>query len=207
MVLALCIVHAADEKRLAYQEISGGNKFREHQEISGGNEVREHQEISGGNKVREHQEISGGNKVGEHQEISGGNEVREHKKISGGNKFREHISNIRRSRSVPGIANPAIKALIKSAVEVPTTSQKYRKFIKEGNTQDAIADFNKLNPTNVVQRRFTTAGFVSDAELLLKLNMGRRPNILIFDPKSASPVKIVYFKDIPWYLCRHLKTQ
>ena len=129
------------------------------------------------------------------------------KKISGGNKFREHISNIRRSRSVPGIANPAIKAFIKSAVEVPTTSQKYRKFMKEGNRQDAIADFNKLKPTNVLQKRLTTGGFVGDAKLLLKLNPGRRPNILIFDPKSDSSVKIVYFKDRPWYLCRHLKAQ
>ena len=196
MVLVLGIEHAAGEKRLAYQEISGGN------------EVREHQEISGGNKVREHQEISGANEVREHQKFSGANEVREHKKISGENKFREHISNIRRSRSVPGIASPAIKALIKSAVEVHTTSKKYRKFIKEGKTQDAIADFNKLKPYKVSKRPETTAGFVGDAELLLKLSESRRPTLLIFDPKSASAVKIVYLRnipDIPWYLCIHLK--
>ena len=130
MVLVLGIVQAADGNRLAYQEISGGQKV------------------------------------------------------------------IRRSRSVLDIANPAIKALIKSAVEVPTSSQMYRKFLKQGQVSDAIADFNKLEPTHV--RRigfFAKEGFVGDTELKLKIQdriNSWLPTILIADPKSAKLVKIIY---------------
>ena len=138
MVLLQGIVHASDEKRLAYEEIWGEDKVR------------------------------------------------------------EHLSNIRRPRSVLGIASPAIKALIKSAVEKQTSSEKYRKFLKQGNAGDAIADYYKMKPTIVQMRQVSgidsTDGFIGDTKLKLQIR-SRWPTILIY-PKSASPIKIVYIKKV-----------
>ena len=110
--------------------------------------------------------------------------------ISSGNK----LSNIRWSRSVPGM----IRALINSAVEVPTKRQKYRKFIKQGSKLDAVADFEKLQPTNTQKQLYSTDAFVGDVEVKLRFRdsvHNRRPSIEIIDPSGARPVKILYIKD------------
>ena len=115
--------------------------------------------------------------------------------IPGGNK----LSNIRWSRSVPGIAQLVIRSLINSAVEVPTKSQQYRKFIKHGSSSDAVTDFAKLLPTKFQNRmQYSIEALVGNVEVKLRLKdhiHNRRPSIEIVDPYgSAPPVKIVYIR-------------
>ena len=100
-----------------------------------------------------------------------------------GLKAASNLSTTRSFRSIHGITNPAIKALLKGAEEVSTASEKYRKFIKRGQVQTAIQDFNRLKWTSEVER------------VELKTNKGRRPTILVFDPSNDSPLKIIYLKD------------
>ena len=111
--------------------------------------------------------------------------------ISGGNK----LPNIRWPRSGPAIAKPAIKALINSAVEVPSLATTFRKMMKQGRVSDAIADFKNLKPTFVTKRWFSADGFVGDVEVKLQykdLVYSRRPSITILDSSGAKPITIVY---------------
>ena len=110
--------------------------------------------------------------------------------ISGGNK-----SNFRKARSAPGTR---IVALIKSAVEVPTKSKQYRRYMKHGSVSDAVEDFEKLKPTNVKRRLYSTDAFVGDVELQLKKmdkSQYRQPSIKISYPDGVGSIKIVYTED------------
>ena len=114
-----------------------------------------------------------------------------YQEISGGYK----LSNFRDARSSLGTR---IAALMKSAVEVPTKSKQYRRYMKHGSVSDAVEDFEKLNPTNVKRRRFSTDAFVGDVELKLKMmdkSQYRQPSIKISYPNGVGSFKIVYTKD------------
>lgn len=114
-----------------------------------------------------------------------------------GSQVRSHLTNFRRSSSVLRITNAAIKALMKGAIEVPTNSKTYRKFMKQGTEKEAVIDFKATNPTDVRKRTFSIDGFVDGTILTLKTkdkSQGRHPSILITDSKLDSPIKIVYYE-------------
>ena len=114
-----------------------------------------------------------------------------YQEIAGGNK----LSNFRKARSSPGTR---IVALIKSAVEVPTKSKQYRRYMKHGSVSDAVEDFEKLKPTNVKRRLYSTDAFVGDVELQLKKmdkSQYRQPSIKISYPDGVGSIKIVYTQD------------
>ena len=104
--------------------------------------------------------------------------------------------NLRRSRSVLGITSPVLKSLIKTATEIPTTSDNFRKFVKRGPAGDAIVDFYKLRPTKLKvtlepeSTRGSASGFVGDTDVQLRIRK-RWPTILIYS-KDVGPIKIVY---------------
>ena len=106
--------------------------------------------------------------------------------------------NLRRSRSVLGITSPVLKSLIKTATEIPTTSDRFRKFVKHGQAGDAIVDFYKLRPTKLKvtsepeSTRGSASGFVDDTDVQLRIRK-RWPTILIYS-KDVGPIRIVYVK-------------
>ena len=110
-------------------------------------------------------------------------------------------SKLHQSRSISGITNKAIKALMKDASEVATGSQKYRKFVKLGTEIDAVTDFKAMKPADihVNKRLFAVDGFVGDSILTLKTKdktQMYRPSIMIADPKLKVPIKVVYMKTL-----------
>ena len=113
--------------------------------------------------------------------------------------IREHEPNSRRSRSVRGITSPVLKALIDTAIEVPTSSTLYSKFEKYGGPGDAIADFYKMRPKGLrislepKETRGSAGGFVDGTDVQLRLRK-RWPTILIYT-KDASAIKIRYLRE------------
>ena len=92
-------------------------------------------------------------------------------------------------------SNRAILALIKSAVEVPTQSKQYRKFVKTGSVTNAIDDFMKLNPTRIRNGPFSTDAWFGDVRIQLKrkdISQRRHPSITISHPGNVASIKIVY---------------
>ena len=89
----------------------------------------------------------------------------------------------------------AIIALIKSAVEVPTSSKQYRKFVKTGSLQNAIDDFMELKPTHVREGYFSTDAWFGDVQVQLQkgdVSQKDLPSIRISYPGDVGSIKIVY---------------
>lgn len=68
--------------------------------------------------------------------------------------------------------------------------------MKQGTREDAISDFNSMNPSYVTQRRFGTEGLVEDRTFIrlrpFDRTNSRLPTIFIEDHERANPIKIVY---------------
>ena len=117
-----------------------------------------------------------------------------HQEISGGNKQ----SSFHSTRSVSGFTQPAIRALISSAKEVPTRSPKFRKFVKQGSVSKAVADFDHLKPTDVEERMYSTFASVGDLKVQFKIRDHRHnkgPTIQISDPSGVTSFKIIYIRN------------
>ena len=116
-----------------------------------------------------------------------------HEIISSGNDQ----PNFRWYRSVSGFAQPAIKALIHSAREVPTKSVRFKKLVKQGSLSNAIADFQKLMPTNVEDKMYSTFASVGDLRVQFKqrdMRHNHAPTLQIVDPDSHTSFVVVYIK-------------
>ena len=107
-----------------------------------------------------------------------------------------HVTGTRWSRSVPGIAEMAVRALLKGTKEVPTNSPVYtRKFLKQGSDLDAVNDFNSLNSKIVRTDGYGAIGVIGDIKVKLRMfdgNHGGRPTVQVLDPKRKNSVRIVY---------------
>ena len=105
-------------------------------------------------------------------------------------------SSFRWTRSVSGFAQPAIKRLIASAVEIQTKIRpRFKIFLKQGSVSDAVADFNRLKPTDVDKRLLATHASVGDVKIQFKLRDYRHnkaPTIQLSRHEGATPLKIVY---------------
>ena len=104
----------------------------------------------------------------------------------------------RRTRSGFTVGKAAMKALLKGTKEVPTQSTNYRKYLKQGNLQEAISDFKLINPNliDTDRRPYLKQGMLED-KTFLRLTMSdrsnhRRPTIFIADHERTNPIKIVY---------------
>ena len=109
--------------------------------------------------------------------------------------IKENEPNFRQSRSVMGITNPVLKALINTAIEVSTSSTKFRKFVKRGSVDDAVADFNKLQPKSLrvsMGTEETRGGFVGDTDV--QLHIRKRWATILLYPKDAGAIRISYIE-------------
>ena len=112
-----------------------------------------------------------------------------------GSDFESHVTGTRWLRSVPGIAEMAVKTLLKGTREVPTNSQIYRKFLKHGSDLDAVNDFNSLNSKIVRTDGYGAIGVIGDIKVKLRMsdgNYGGRPTVQVLDPKRKNSLRIVY---------------
>ena len=109
--------------------------------------------------------------------------------------FQEHtggLTSIR--RSILGGLNPAVRALLRNAKEVPSKNTKYRTFVTIGTERDAIIDFHALQPVYTDQRPFLIEGLVGKTKCTLKKS-GNRISISISDPTQPKWIELIYAKN------------
>lgn len=120
-------------------------------------------------------------------------------------QIRDHLTQKRQIGSTAGRVMRIIDVLMKGTKEVPTKSQYYQKFVKEGTKDDALDDFLSAKLDGIRRSTTTSRDPVTDGNIgpvLFRLNTSdrrqyNRPSITIQDKKKTMNFKIVYYDKMP----------